>query len=43
MERIIESMEEKYLIPSLELVKAVFTAHENAQGGKAELLKTKRC
>jgi predicted N-acetyltransferase YhbS len=27
-------MEEKYLLPSLELVKAVFTAHENEQEGK---------
>ena len=34
MERIIKSMEEKYLVPSLELVEAVFTAHENEQEGK---------
>lgn len=34
MERIIKSMEEKYLLPSLELVEAVFTAHENAEEGK---------
>jgi len=34
MERTIKSMEEKYLVPSLELVEAVFTAHENAQEGK---------
>lgn len=34
MERIIKSMEEKYRIPALELVEAVFTAHENAQEGK---------
>lgn len=32
--RIIKSMEEKYLLPSLELVEAVFTAHENADEGK---------
>ena len=32
--RIIKSMEEKYLVPALELVEAVFTAHENAQEGK---------
>ena len=34
MERIIKSMEEKYLIPSLNLVESVFTAHENAEDGK---------
>lgn len=34
MERIIKSMEEKYLLPALELVDAVFTAHENAEEGK---------
>ena len=34
MERIIKSMEEKYLIPSLNLVESVFTAHENAEEGK---------
>ena len=32
--RIIKSMEETYLLPSLELVEAVFTAHENAEEGK---------
>lgn len=32
--RIIKSMEEKYRIPSLELVEAVFTDHENAEEGK---------
>ena len=32
--RIIKSMEEKYLLPSLNLVEAVFTAHENAEEGK---------
>ena len=32
--RILKSMEEKYLLPSLELVEAVFTAHENEQEGK---------
>ena len=34
MERIIKSMEEKYLLPSLELVEAVFTASECAENGK---------
>ena len=34
MERIIKSMEEKYLLPSLNLVEAVFTDHENAEEGK---------
>jgi len=29
MERTIKSMEEKYLLPSLELVEKVFTAHES--------------
>ena len=32
--RTIKSMEEKYLLPSLELVEAVFTAHENEKEGK---------
>ena len=32
--RIIKSMEDKYLLPSLDLVEAVFTAHENAEEGK---------
>lgn len=32
--RTIKSMEEKYLLPSLELVEAVFTDHENAEEGK---------
>ena len=32
--RIIKSMEEKYRLPALELVEAVFTAHENAEEGK---------
>ena len=32
--RTIKSMEEKYLVPALELVEAVFTAHENEQEGK---------
>ena len=32
--RIIKSMEEKYLLPSLELVEAVFTAHSDAEEGK---------
>lgn len=34
MNRTIKSMEEKYLLPSAELVEAVFTAHENEQEGK---------
>ena len=34
MERIIKSMEEKYLIPALELVEAVFTDHESAEEGQ---------
>jgi len=33
MERIIKSMEDKYLVPALELVEAVFTAHENEKEG----------
>jgi len=32
--RIIKSMEEKYLLPALELVEAVFTAHENPREGR---------
>lgn len=32
--RTIQSMEEKYLLPSLELVEQVFTDHENAEEGK---------
>ena len=32
--RTIKSMEEKYLLPSLELVEQVFTDHENAEEGK---------
>ena len=32
--RIIKIMEEKYRLPSLELVEAVFTAHSDAQEGK---------
>ena len=32
--RIIKSMEEKYLLPSLDLVEVVFAAHENAEEGK---------
>ena len=34
MERIIKSMEEKYLVPALELVEAVFTDHESEEEGK---------
>ena len=33
MERIIKSMEEKYLLPALELVESVFTASESAEDG----------
>ena len=32
--RIIKSMEEKYLVPVLELVETVFTAHSDAEEGK---------
>lgn len=32
--RVIQPMEEKYRMPSLELVEKVFTAHENAEEGK---------
>ena len=32
--RIIKSMEDKYLLPSLELVETVFTAHSDAEEGK---------
>ena len=34
MERIIKSMEEKYLVPALRLVEAVFTAYESPEEGK---------
>ena len=34
MNRPIKCMEEKYLLPSLELVEQVFTAHENEKEGK---------
>ena len=34
MRRIIKSMEEKYRLPALDLVEAVFTDHENEQEGK---------
>ena len=34
MKRIIKSMEEKYLGPSLDLVEKVFTAHSDAEEGK---------
>ena len=34
MDRIIKSMEEKYLISSLDLVETVFTAHSDAEEGK---------
>ena len=36
MERIIKSMEEKYLVPALELVEAVFTDSECAENGKLD-------
>ena len=32
--RIIKTMEEKYLLPSLDMVEAVFTAHSDAEEGK---------
>ena len=34
MERMIRIMEEKYLIPSLDLVETVFTEHSDAEEGK---------
>ena len=34
MERYIKTMEDKYRLPALDLVEAVFTAHENAEEGK---------
>ena len=34
MARIIKSMEEKYLLPALDLVEMVFTDHENAREGR---------
>ena len=34
MKRVIKAMEEKYLLPALELVDAVFTASECAENGK---------
>ena len=34
MKRYIKSMEDKYLLPSLELVEAVFTAHSDAEEGR---------
>ena len=34
MKRTIKSMEKKYLLPTLELVEAVFTDHENEEEGK---------
>ena len=34
MKRVMKSMEEKYLLPTLELVEAVFTAHSDAEEGK---------
>ena len=45
--RIIKAMEEKYRLPALELVEAVFTAHSDAEEGKlvrslVEEIRTKR-
>ena len=45
--RIIKSMEEKYLVPALELVETVFTEHSDAEEGKlvrslAEEIRSKR-
>ena len=34
MKKVIKSMEEKYLLPALELVEAVFTASEDVESGK---------
>ena len=34
MKRIIKSLDEKYMLPSLDLVEAVFTAHSDAEEGK---------
>ena len=34
MNRLIKAMEDKYLLPSLELVETVFTAHSDAEEGK---------
>ena len=34
MKRVIQSMEEKYLVPALELVEKVFTEHSDAEEGK---------
>lgn len=47
MERTIKSMEEKYLVPALELVETVFTEHSDAEEGKlvrslVEEIRTKR-
>lgn len=47
MKRAIKSIEEKYLVPALELVEAVFTAHADAEEGKlvrslVEEIRTKR-
>ena len=33
MKKVIKSMEEKYLLPALDLVEAVFTASECAENG----------
>ena len=40
MQRVIKSMEDVYLLPSLNLVEQVFTEHENAQEGKMALQAT---
>lgn len=48
MERIIKSMEPTYLLPSAEMVQAVFTASETEEEGKpvrslVEEIRTMRC
>lgn len=39
MERMIKSMEDKYLIPSLDLVQEVFTEHSDAEEGALDEMK----
>lgn len=34
MERVIQSMEEKYLLPALDLVETVFTESEDGESGR---------
>ena len=38
--RIIKSMEEKYLLPALDLIEAVFTDYENAEDARSVAVKT---